>query len=272
MSELDLNTNTPAEATPSAPPAAATQAVPAAAPAIPTPTTQTPATGVPEGYVPSYRLRETREAAERQAATQYAQREAQIRAEAEQYKAQLHRLVGVTPPQDPQIDAVRQQFAQLYPGLAQMETRAKDLMGVLERSGDAEAQTQHYWGSYARQTMDRLYSHATESLGTPLTDEGKRVLHASFTGWVNSSPELASRYERDTSLVEDFWKAFTSNFTDPIRRSANAQVGARIGGIPSLPQDTPGGAPRATPAPQHANLDERAAAAWTQYQQTNRNR
>jgi hypothetical protein len=269
MSDVNVS-GTPAEATPSAPaPAAATPAAPAApaVAAIPTTVTpQAPATGAaPEGWVPSYRIRETREAAIREANERFQTEQAQIRAEADHYRNQLQRLVGVTPPPDPQVSAVRDQFGQLYPGLAKLEERANDLMGLIERAGDLESQNSHYWQSYGRQTMDSLFKHAQDTVGTPLTDEAKRVLHSSFVGFVQSSPELTARYANDPTIVEDFWKAFSSSFIDPSRRAATATVAGRA--AQSLPQDTPSGAPRAAAGPQPANLDERAASAWALYQQ-----
>lgn len=269
MSEIPL---TPPAASPDsgAPPATATPVVSAPQPATPA-APQAPATGaVPDGYVPSYRLRETREAAVREAQAQWATRETEIRAEAQRYRDQLQALVGATPPPNPEISAVKSQFAQLYPGLAKIEERAAQLEKLLERAGDLESQNDHYWQSYGRQTMDKLFTHAAESMGGPLTDEGKRQLHSSFVGWVQSSPELTDRYASDPSIVEDFWKAFTSSFIDPVRRTANAGIAGRAAGAPGLPQDTPSGAPRATPAPHMANMDERAAAAWAQYQTTKR--
>lgn len=254
-----------APATPSAPPAAATPA--AIAPQSATPAApQAPATGAPgDGWVPSYRIRETREAAEREANTRFAAREAEIRKEAEQYRSQLHALVGVQPPQNPEVEAVRSQFASLYPGLAKMEDRAAQLEALLERQGDMEAQNAHYWQTYGRQTMDRLFEHATTTLGAPLTDEAKRTLHGSFLGFVQSSPEMSARYSNDPSIVDDFWKAFSSSFIDPARRVAATTVTNRAGVV--LPQDTPGGAPRMSPVPQPSSLDERAANAWAIYQQ-----
>lgn len=259
-----------AGATPSAPqtPAAATPAAPAApiAAATPQATPQAPASGAPgENWVPSYRVRETREAAIREANTAFAAREAELRAESDRYKSQLHSLVGVTPQADPQTSAVRDQFGQLYPGLSKLEERAAQVMEMLERSGDMESQNTHYWQTYGRQQMDSLFSKASESLGAPLTDEGKRSLHASYVGFVQSSPELTARYASDPTLVNEFWNAFTSSFIDPARRAASATVVGRAAA--SLPQDTPSGAPRVTPGPQPANLDERAAQAWAQYQQ-----
>jgi hypothetical protein len=193
---------------------------------------------------------------------------AQIRQEAEQYRNQLHALVGAQRPQNTEADAVKQQFYELFPKLRQLEENGDDLLALRERAGDLEAQNKHYWNSYANQTMDRLYSRATEVLGGPLNEEGRDYLHSAFTGFVSSSPERTARYGSDPGIVEDFLRAFTSNFIDPARRSASATVANRVAGAPNVPQDTPGGGLRPASGPQPTNLDERAQAAWALYQQT----
>lgn len=251
---------TPAEpaATPQEPISAAV--VPATPSATP-PAQATPS--IPEGMVPSYRLRETRESAQREAREAAAQEIARIRQEADNYRTQLHALVGVQAPKDPQADAVRQQFAALFPKLAKLEEKGEDVFGLLDRAGDLEAQTAHYWQSHASSTMDRLYSQVQENLGAPLTEEGKRQVHSYFSGFVSSSPEMTARYSSDPSIVEDFVKQFTSTFIDPVRRASGAQIVARVPG--ALPQDAPSGAPRMASGPAPANLDERASAAWAMF-------
>lgn len=254
--------------TPSSAPAAATPAAPAQPVATPQAPTQAPATGAgPDGWVPSYRLRESREAAIREANTAFAQKEAEYKSQLEQVQRQLRVLVGAEPQANPEIAAVKQQFGELYPGLAKLEQRAADLEALMERAGDIESQNSHYWTSYGRQTMDRLFTHASQSLGSPLTDEGKRALHSSFVGWVQSSPELTDRYANDPSIVEDYWKMFTSSFVDPVRRTASATAVGRAVAGNGIPQDTSGGAPRPMGgAAKPADLDERAAQAWAHYQ------
>ncbi len=258
--------STPATATPVAP----------SAPTIPAQSTQAPATGVASedrsNWVPPHRLRETREAAERQAAQQFAQREAQLRQEADQYRAQLHRLVGVGPQPDPQKDTIRQQYFDLFPEAKILHERSKDIVGLLNQAGNLEAVQQHHWQGYARQTMDRLYGLAAEFNGAPLSDSGKQWLHSSFVGWVNQNPDRATRYEQDPSIVEDYWREYTSNFGDPVRRAAAATVQGRAAAVQGLPQDTPGGGIRPTPTPAGQSLDDRVSAGWAQYQQTNRGR
>lgn len=250
---------TPAEATPSAPAAPVTATPPTATPAAATP-------AAPEAMVPSYRIRETREAALREAQTRYESQIAAQRAETERYQAQLRALVGVTPPANPEVDAVREQFAKLYPGLAKMEAKAAEMEALLERGGDLEAQNNHYWQSYGRQTMDRLFSGTETALGGALTEEGKRQLHASFVGFVGSSPELTARYASDPTIVDDFVRQFTSNFIDPVRRAASAGVVARAPG--ALPQDSPSGSPMRAPSPAFQSLDDRVAAGWAKLNQT----
>lgn len=257
----------PAAATPSAPaqPVATPQA-PAqqfATPAAP----QAPATGAPE-VEPSWlrgRLQETRQAAIRQANEHFAQREAAIRAESERYKAMVQQLAGFSPQnQNPEVDAIREQFSKIYPGLSKMEAQAAQLEALLERAGDMESQNEHYWQSYGRQSVDRLFTKASEAIGAPLSEEAKRFLHSSFVGYVQSSPEIAERYASDPTVVDDYLRIFSSSVIDPSRRQASATVAGRA--PHGLPQDSPAGAPMVQGAPKLQNLDERAAAGWAAYQ------
>lgn len=266
--EPELNNTTEPVATPTSP---ATSSAPTTLgaptqtpPATPT-GTQPPATGGPDGWVPSYRLREAREAAVRESQTRYKELETNYQNQLRQVQSQLQALVGVQPPKDPEISQVRDQFGKLYPGLSKIEERANDILSILERAGDLESQNNHYWQSYGRQTMDKLFTHAAESLGAPLTNEAKDVLHKSFVGFIQGSPEREARYATDPTIVEDFWKAFSSSFIDPARRVSSAALAGRAPG--ALPQDTAGGVPRTSPPPQHATLDERVGSAWTQYEQ-----
>ena len=266
MSEFD-NTQTPSGGETPDTSQATTQSVPAPQQATPV-APQPPASGGPpqEGWVPSYRIREAREAAVRQAQTEFAQREQTLRAESERYRQQLHQLVGVTPPADPQVESVRQQFARLYPGLAKLEEKYGDIEKVIERAGDYDSQLTHYWQSYGQNAVDRLFSLAKESTGGELTPETKRIIHSAFSGFVSSSPELEDQYARDPKFVDNFWRAFSSGLIDPVRRTVAASAVQRVAG--NIPQDTPGGVPRSTPPPGPQSIDERAARAWAMYEQT----
>ncbi len=283
---MSENVNVTADATPSSTPAAATPAAPAAPaatftpvhavaqPATPTVATpQAPATSGAPAVEPSWlrgRLEETRAAAERRVAEAYAQREAQYQAQLAHVQRQLHTLVGATPPGDPEVDAVRNQFSQLYPGLSRIEERAEQLLGVLEQANDFQSQQNHYWQSYGRQTMNRLFEKASESYGQALSDGAKRQLHAAFTGYVSSSPELTARYTNDPTLVDEFWDNFTSSFVNPARRAVNASAEHRAAA--PLPSNGPSGSPQLQQPQRPENIDQRAAQGWAAYQHALQNR
>jgi hypothetical protein len=265
MPDNVTGSDAPVTATPTPASSAAPMQTPAAPTATPPATAQAPATGAPgEGWVPSYRLREIKESAAREFQNQRAQDKAEYEAELKRVTSQLHAIVGVTPPGNPEIEQIKEQFGQLYPGLTQLEQRAQDLMGLIEHAGDLEQQTTHYWQTYGRQSMDRLFSAAEKTLGSPLTEEGKRALHSGFVGFVSSSPELTARYAEDPTIVEDYWKMMSSTLIDPVRRTTAAGVQARIPG--ALPQDVPGGAPVVSQAPKPKDLDERTSMAWQAFQ------
>lgn len=257
----------PAAAAPATPPAAppASATIPQGAPSVP----QTPATGDqgPAGWVPPYRLREVREQAERQAREQMAAFQSQYQSEIQQLRQQLGALVGVQQPQNPEVQAVRTQFAQLYPGLAQLEERAAELQALTERAQDFEASTSHQWTMYGRTVMDKIYSQAEKALGAPLNDEGKRALHSAFTGFVQSSPELTARYAQDPTLADEWFQSFSSAFISPAQRAASATVAGRAAAVQNLPNLTGGAVPPVSQPPKPKDMDERAAQAWTQFQQ-----
>ena len=246
----------PAIADPSATPGATPQAPVTA----PTPQSQ------PEPSWLRGRLQETRDAAIRQANERWQAERQQMQAQFEATQRQLHAIVGVTPQGDPEVTAIKAQFEKLYPGLAKLEQRAQDLEGLVERSGDVTQQTRHYWTAYGRQQMDKLFDSASKSLGSPLTDEGKRALHAAFSGYVQSSPTLIERYGEDPSMVDEFWQNFSGAFIDPARRSAAATVETQTQHR-AFPQDTPSGAPQMSPAPRPGSAEDRMAGAWTTYTQ-----
>lgn len=247
----------------------ATVAAPAAATATPSAPAAAAAPAAP-AVEPSWlrgRLDETRAAATRAAQAEFARKEAEYQTQLQAVQRQLQALVGVTPPQNPEVENIRNQFSQLYPGLAKVESYADKLEALLEKAGDFDTQQNHYWQSYGRQTMDSLFKLAEGSLGGNLSDEGKATLHSAFVGYISATPERQARYAQDPTIVEDFWRGFSSSLIDPARRGATATVATRAAAVTNLPQDTPGGVPRAAGAPAPQNLDDRAALAWAQYQQ-----
>ncbi len=263
MSEPVDTSITPAAGDTAAPTAPSTSGAPVAQPTTQA-VSQPPATGgVPDGYVPSYRIREAREAAVRQAQNEWGQKEAGYKAQLEQYQKNLQALTGVQPQHADPVREVRDQFGRVYPNLAKLEDQYDKVEQLLNRFPDLEAQTEHYWTAHATQTLDKLYSLATTDLGGSLSDSGRDNLRANFVGWLQSNPEAAQRYAYDPPVVNEFWKAFTSHFIEPIRRTQASQTVARVPN--GLPQDAPSGNSITGGAVKPKNLDERGDAAWATF-------
>lgn len=260
--------NTPAEATPSASPAASPQTSPTPSTAIPS-SSPAPATSVPQedrsNWVPPYRLRETTQRYEQ---TLQSERQ-QWQRELEQREARIRALVGVTPPENPQIDEVKKQFGQVFPGLSKLEAQAAQVDALLAQREEMDHLRQHVWAMHNKNAMDTLYKAAAETYGEQLSDDSKRSLGAAFIGYLNTNPDEYARYQNDPSVVVDFWKSFTGRFIDPVRRQATAASANRI---PSgLPQDTPSGSVNvSSPAPKAANEDELLARALSVYKANSR--
>lgn len=208
------------------------------------------------------RLQETRQSAERAAEQRFQAQLAEERAQREAIQRQLHALVGVGPTEDPEIATVRAQFNKLYPGLAQLEEHAADLIALREARGDIDAVSQHHWNSYGQQSMERLYAAAQATYGSPLSDQQKIALHSMLTGFVSSNPDAAQAYASNPNFINEFWGMISGNFIDPARRAATASVPAAP---PRIPQDTPAGIPSAQQPAKPASLDERANNAWASY-------
>jgi hypothetical protein len=211
--------------------------------------------------VPSYRLRETREQVERQAHELFTQLQQHYESEVETLRNQIRALTGAVPPQNPEVQAVKDQFGNLYPGLSKLESRAERIDQLLERADEFEALQKFIWDQHRDQALDYLFGSVEKTIGSPLSDEAKQYLQAALLGYVQSSPERAERYATNSrAVVDELARAFTANFVDPVRRTSVAMAAGRV---PSgLPQDTPSGAPQVTPAPKPKNMDERAQRAF----------
>jgi hypothetical protein len=219
-----------------------------------------------EGWVPSYRLREQRDTFARQVAEREAALRAQYEAQIAESNKKIQALAGFGPQPNPEVDAVRQQFAQLYPGLARLDDKAVErLLQISEQFSDVEEQNNHYWQTYGQSKVNELFDLAKADIGTELTDAGKQRLHTALVGYVQSSPQNMAAYSRDPNFVKEFWKAWSSDFIEPVRRVSAASAQGRAG-LPAV-QDVPGQI-RTQPAQQPGTLDERLAMSWNSYQQT----
>ena len=246
---------------------------PVATPQVPSHVAATPATpaaapiAAPEdrsNWVPPHRIRETREAAIREAQRQSQQEALQYQAQLQNYQNQIRALTGIQAPPNPEHGDIKQHFDEVFgAGSSDFLSKREQVEAMMEEIQELRQAVDFVWKGHARSSLDRVYSQAAESLGAPLSDEGKRALHAAFNGWIQASPEYGQRYLDDPTIVDEFWKTLSSTLVDPARRTANAQIASRVPG--ALPQDNPAGVPTPGPAPKPANMDERVNQMWAGY-------
>ena len=273
---------------PTAPPTAA-PSTPAATPPV-EPPTQAPPTGAaptapppgPEGaWVPSGRLRETRDQVMRQAAA-YVQQQLKeqntaletARRELDQTKTQLHSLVGVSPPEAPEVAQAKEQLTQWFPQLAKLTDenlerllKLPDQLSIFEKQAQAtKAQQEHYWNDYSTRALTRLHGLAEKQFGGPLSPEQKQFVESSFYGYMHSNPQAVNRLSQDLNVVNEYWDKTVSPVFGPQQRAAAAAV-QQATTAPAGPVDAPSGAVPTTPAPKPKSADEMARSSWLAYQQ-----
>lgn len=230
---------------------------------------QTPATPATpsedrSNWVPPYRLRETTERYSQQLAAE----RARYQAETEALNRKLQILAGVTPPENPQIDEVKNQFRQVFPDLDYIGSQKAAIEELIALKDELRSSMQAQWESHNRNATDRLYKAAEQTYGQPLSDDAKRTLGASFIGYLQSNPDAYQRYQYDPGVAEEFWKAFSDRFVSPARRNATVDTTGRI--PQGLPQDSPSGGIQPSQAPKPQTQDERLRQALDVYKANSR--
>ena len=205
-------------------------------------------------------------------------------AEAERYRRMIEagtgvRIPGTEPEMPREIAEARSTFAQIFPGLAQIEAIAPRLMQMLQalpedfdmqqfgRLPDMFASGEHYWESLGQRTIDALYGTVAKDLGVEeLTPMQRTSIGNTFMSWLQMDPQRAQRYTQGNSrVVDEFLTDWRSGFIEPIRRTAqagDAATAARNRSLPPAPRGSGIAPPAGTPPPDPKTIDQANDAAW----------
>lgn len=219
-------------------------------------------------WVPPHRIREASTKAQR------------LEAELGLTKRQLAALTGVqppAPPEDPEVQQVREQFKRLYPGLAKLADLPGDkldrLMKLVEMDPkELSAPTEHYWTVMGHRTLNELFAEGAKVIGGELAPGAKRTLKAAFGAWLEEDENLQLRYaQQDPGLIADFFKDMQQGLFDPFRRKSTAPANQNAERIRRLPRQGGGGPvagqPVPKPKPGDANFEESTHDnAWQKFQ------
>lgn len=263
----------PVQATPAPAAPVVTPAAPQAPPVAPGGDPTQPQ--APGAMVPSYRLRQTREQAAQWARAQVENAKGEHQRQLDERDSRIRALAGVSQPENAENEAVKQQFAQLFPGLAKLNDPAlADKLLKYEENNQMmakqlqmlRARDSHYWDSHTRTAISSLFTAVEKGIGGQLSDEAKRAIHGSFVGYVRTNPQVAERYTRNPQgVVNEYWSTLQTSLIDPVRRTQQAG----LQNVPPVvaPKDDPSGTPAVSPAPKLKTMRDRSNAAWQILQQ-----
>lgn len=182
---------------------------------------------------------------ERKARQEFEQKSRSLEAQFAEAQRRVQALAGVQPKSDDetQYDAVRAQFAKLFPGLAKLNDAAIDkILQTADKAEQFESFTQQHWVDKGRQALSTIVDKVTEDAGITLSDRQEKLLKRAFVAKVEEDTEFAARYENgDKAIYDEFAKEFIEDWLESARRK---NIAAQVGQA----RPTPNGGKRSVPA------------------------
>lgn len=169
---------------------------------------------------------------ERKARQAVEERLKQLEAGQQQRDQRLREAITGETAIDPEIQAIRDQFAQIFPGLAKLTDEQIDkLVNFTERSDDLEATADHYWSQQGQSMLSGIEQGVLDKLGgDKLSDRQIKAIHRFYVGEVENDRELLHRHMAgDPKLVEEIVTAVLEDWYEPARRSLTATEVERAG-------------------------------------------
>jgi len=156
-------------------------------------------------------------------------------------------LTGIEQPRNTQHDAVRQQFAEVFPEMAPLLQDPKALAQVLElaKSGQLDelrGTAEAYWGRHAQTTARELVTQFAKSSGVDVSTLSPRVqnrmaLHLKAFIEEDHTGQRQHRFEMaDPSIVTECLADMDGMFLDPLRRSTAAAAARNLEQNRRLPE------------------------------------
>ena len=195
-------------------------------------------------WVPSHVVRERTQALQ------------QLQRDLEYERQRVAALSGVkppTPPRNPEQDAIRQQFFDLFPEMKELMDKREALLKWSEAdpgqlTAISESQNQA-WTAHGAQVLDRLEAEVKSVFGGAALDpKAMRRISVAFIHEVESDPQMRGRYEAgDLGIIREFVSDYKAGLLDPFTRSTSAATAPVRAAAARLPRG--GGSSAITPGP-----------------------
>lgn len=167
-------------------------------------------------------------------------------------QGRIRALAGVEPtdPGQQKLEAVRQQFFQLFPQFAKIaelnEEQLDRLLSAPNAVEAAQAAELRGWTKHGDTSVEYLTDKIAGAYGAEsLNEQQSAGVRESFTNWLGAKIQVEidqsggrdsatlKRYERgDNSLLDEFVTHFTKQWVEPARRTAVSQETRRIRPVP----------------------------------------
>lgn len=154
---------------------------------------------------------------------------------------------------DPRLEAVRTQFAQVFPELGPLLQNPQALARVIQLASSGQfdemsGTTAAYWQRHAQNFSRDIVEAYAKSVGVEANSLGPRALNriaAQLKAYIEEdrTGERQERYEMgDPTLRDEFVADLTGLFTDPVRRSTNTAAARTVENNRRVPDAGPRGA------------------------------
>ena len=152
-------------------------------------------------------------------------------------KRRVQALAGVNPQSKDEVDAdaIRKQFGQYFPDLANLSKEDIDAIKELrEQAAQMREASEQGYRRQGKQTLTAVVNAVTKEFGGTLSDRQARRVQLAFVNECESDPAFLARYDQgDETVIPEFVKTYVEDFFEPARRKVTQSEVERQRRVPS---------------------------------------
>src|ERR1035437_6453377 len=152
-------------------------------------------------------------------------------------KRRVAALAGVNPQSQDEVDAdaIRRQFGQYFPDLANLSKDDIDAIKELrEQAAQMREASEQGYRRQGKQTLTAVVNAVTKEFGGTLSDRQARRVQLAFVNECESDPAFLARYDQgDETVIPEFVKTYVEDFFEPARRKVTQSEVERQRRVPS---------------------------------------
>lgn len=157
-------------------------------------------------------------------------------AELAQVRKQMQALAGITPKDDAEqeFDAIRAQFAKVFPGLAKLtDAQIEKLMGVADKADSLSEATTHHWQRHGSTMLDALEKAVVDEIGGDLTERQKKALTQAYVNEAQTNDDFLKKHEAgDLDQLTAFAKEWVGDWMTAASRKVTKNAVGQFRPVP----------------------------------------